>query len=51
MANADLDNMIACEVIPSSELFYKCQRLMGHKEETGKTSDEVAGSLGRLSID
>ena len=24
MTNADLDSMIACEVIPSLEMFYRC---------------------------
>lgn len=34
VASSDLDGMIACGIVPSCEMFYRCQGLMGYKKET-----------------
>ena len=33
MENVDLDTLIACDIIPSFDMFYKYQGLLGHKEQ------------------
>ena len=34
IANSDLDGMVACDVVPSCEMFYGYHGLVGYKEET-----------------
>ena len=46
IAHTDLDGMIICEVIPSSDMFYRYQGLMGHKEEVfGKLLTKLQRAL------
>ena len=47
VAKSDLDAMVTCDVLPSCEMFYGCQGLMGYKEETlRKLITNLQGSLG-----
>ena len=34
MIKFDLDAMVSCDVLPSYEMFFKCQGRIGYKEET-----------------
>ena len=34
IAKSDIDALVTCDVLPSCEMFYRHQGLLGHKEET-----------------